>query len=119
LRRSKLHAPSVRHIHAELDRCAGKHFDPEVVAAFRRVAREEWEELRNRSSDTVGSEDEDNSRKDAKPQRRASTLRFAAWRLCVKLLLWRTGRVQGLKSEQTRRSAAYCFSASRVLKSEL
>ena len=33
---------------AELDKCAGKHFDPEVVAAFHRVPREEWKQLRQR-----------------------------------------------------------------------
>ncbi len=33
----------------ELERCAGTHFDPEVVAAFRRVPPAEWEELRRRS----------------------------------------------------------------------
>lgn len=27
---------------AEIDRCAGKHFDPEIVAAFHRVPREDW-----------------------------------------------------------------------------
>jgi response regulator RpfG family c-di-GMP phosphodiesterase len=31
---------------AELDRCAGTQFDPRVVAAFRRVPREEWERAR-------------------------------------------------------------------------
>jgi putative nucleotidyltransferase with HDIG domain len=30
----------------ELDRCAGTHFDPAVVAAFRRVPPGEWDELR-------------------------------------------------------------------------
>jgi putative nucleotidyltransferase with HDIG domain len=35
---------------AELSRCAGKQFDPIVVAAFHRVTREEWEELRACSS---------------------------------------------------------------------
>jgi response regulator RpfG family c-di-GMP phosphodiesterase len=34
---------------AEVDRCAGKHFDPEVVAAFHRVPREEWKTLHDRS----------------------------------------------------------------------
>jgi response regulator RpfG family c-di-GMP phosphodiesterase len=33
----------------ELDRCAGTHFDPAVVAAFRRVPPADWEELRRRS----------------------------------------------------------------------
>ena len=33
----------------ELDRCAGKQFDPQVVAAFHRVPREDWDELRRRS----------------------------------------------------------------------
>ncbi|HYH83865.1 MAG TPA: HD domain-containing phosphohydrolase, partial [Pyrinomonadaceae bacterium] len=33
---------------AELDRCAGKQFDPAVVEAFRRIPREEWGELRRR-----------------------------------------------------------------------
>jgi response regulator RpfG family c-di-GMP phosphodiesterase len=32
---------------AELDKHAGVQFDPEVVAAFRRVPREEWERLRS------------------------------------------------------------------------
>ena len=34
---------------AEIERCSGKQFDPEVVAAFRRVPREDWETLRRRS----------------------------------------------------------------------
>jgi HD-GYP domain-containing protein (c-di-GMP phosphodiesterase class II) len=33
----------------ELDRCVGQHFDPTVVAAFHRVPREDWEELRRLS----------------------------------------------------------------------
>ncbi|MDQ3806510.1 MAG: response regulator [Acidobacteriota bacterium] len=33
----------------ELDRCAGTHFDPTVVAAFRRVPPGEWDELRRSS----------------------------------------------------------------------
>jgi response regulator RpfG family c-di-GMP phosphodiesterase len=33
---------------AELDRCAGRQFDPNIVAAFHRVPREEWNELRRR-----------------------------------------------------------------------
>ncbi|MBD0327573.1 MAG: HD-GYP domain-containing protein, partial [Pyrinomonadaceae bacterium] len=33
----------------ELDRFAGKQFDPTVVAAFHRVPREDWNELRRRS----------------------------------------------------------------------
>ncbi len=36
---------------AELDLCAGKHFDPQVVAAFHRVSVEEWKEIRARSSE--------------------------------------------------------------------
>jgi response regulator RpfG family c-di-GMP phosphodiesterase len=31
---------------AELEEFAGRQFDPEVVAAFRRIRREEWDELR-------------------------------------------------------------------------
>jgi response regulator RpfG family c-di-GMP phosphodiesterase len=31
---------------AELERCAGVQFDPQVVEAFRRVPRQEWERLR-------------------------------------------------------------------------
>jgi response regulator RpfG family c-di-GMP phosphodiesterase len=31
---------------AELERCAGTHFDPAVVAAFRRVPPEDWDRLR-------------------------------------------------------------------------
>jgi putative nucleotidyltransferase with HDIG domain len=31
---------------AELEEFAGRQFDPEVVAAFRRIPREEWDELR-------------------------------------------------------------------------
>ena len=31
---------------AELDRCSGQHFDPQVVEAFHRVSQEEWEALR-------------------------------------------------------------------------
>jgi putative two-component system response regulator len=34
---------------AELDRCAGQHFDPEVVAAFHRVPPGEWKQMRDRS----------------------------------------------------------------------
>jgi response regulator RpfG family c-di-GMP phosphodiesterase len=33
---------------AELDRCAGKQFDPAVVEAFRRIPREEWDNVRCR-----------------------------------------------------------------------
>jgi len=36
---------------AELDEHAGTQFDPEVVEAFRRVPREEWDEMRRRPSD--------------------------------------------------------------------
>jgi putative two-component system response regulator len=39
---------------AELERCAGKHFDPQVVAAFQRVPREDWKKLYNRSVDEDG-----------------------------------------------------------------
>lgn len=31
---------------AELERCAGKHFDPQVIAAFQRVPESEWQRLR-------------------------------------------------------------------------
>ena len=34
---------------AELEEFAGRQFDPEVVAAFRRIAPEEWEEMRRQS----------------------------------------------------------------------
>jgi response regulator RpfG family c-di-GMP phosphodiesterase len=34
---------------AELESFSGRQFDPEVVAAFRRVPREEWDEIRRRS----------------------------------------------------------------------
>jgi response regulator RpfG family c-di-GMP phosphodiesterase len=33
----------------ELDRCAGSHFDPNVVEAFHRVPQEDWEELKRLS----------------------------------------------------------------------
>jgi response regulator RpfG family c-di-GMP phosphodiesterase len=33
----------------ELDRCAGQHFDPEIVAAFRCVPESDWSELRRLS----------------------------------------------------------------------
>ncbi|MBC7929178.1 MAG: response regulator [Rubrivivax sp.] len=33
----------------ELDAFAGRQFDPNVVAAFRRIPREEWDEIRQRS----------------------------------------------------------------------
>ena len=35
---------------AELDRCAGRQFDPQVVAAFRRVPRKEWEGITRRKA---------------------------------------------------------------------
>src|SRR5205085_6415924 len=35
---------------AELDSFSGRQFDPDVVEAFRRVPREEWNELRRRPS---------------------------------------------------------------------
>ena len=34
---------------SELDTFSGRQFDPEVVEAFRRVPREEWDEIRRRS----------------------------------------------------------------------
>jgi putative nucleotidyltransferase with HDIG domain len=34
---------------AELERCANQQFDPQVVAAFHRVPKEDWEDLRRRS----------------------------------------------------------------------
>lgn len=34
---------------AELDRCAGQHFDPQIVEAFHRVPPQDWEDLRRRS----------------------------------------------------------------------
>ena len=34
---------------AEIEKCSGEQFDPEVVAAFRRVPSEDWETLRSRS----------------------------------------------------------------------
>jgi putative nucleotidyltransferase with HDIG domain len=34
---------------AELDRCGSQQFDPQVVEAFHRVPKEDWEELRRRS----------------------------------------------------------------------
>ncbi|HEX8151269.1 MAG TPA: HD-GYP domain-containing protein, partial [Pyrinomonadaceae bacterium] len=34
---------------AELDAYAGRQFDPRVVEAFRRVPRDEWDEIRRRS----------------------------------------------------------------------
>ncbi len=34
---------------AELDRCGAQQFDPQVVAAFHRVPKEDWEDLRRRS----------------------------------------------------------------------
>ena len=34
---------------AELERCAGLHFDPQVVAAFHRVPQDAWKSLRDRS----------------------------------------------------------------------
>ncbi|HZH33746.1 MAG TPA: HD domain-containing phosphohydrolase, partial [Pyrinomonadaceae bacterium] len=33
----------------EIDKCRGKQFDPQVVEAFHRVPREDWEALRRRS----------------------------------------------------------------------
>jgi response regulator RpfG family c-di-GMP phosphodiesterase len=41
---------------AELERCAGKHFDPQVVAAFRLVPQTDWEKLQERSV-TSGKEE--------------------------------------------------------------
>ena len=37
----------------ELDLCAGKHFDPQVVAAFHRVSVEEWKEIRARATEVA------------------------------------------------------------------
>lgn len=34
---------------AELDRCSNEQFDPQVVEAFHRVPKEDWEDLRRRS----------------------------------------------------------------------
>jgi HD-GYP domain-containing protein (c-di-GMP phosphodiesterase class II) len=34
---------------SELELFAGKQFDPQVVAAFHKVPREDWEDLRRRS----------------------------------------------------------------------
>ena len=39
----------------ELDACTGRHFDPQVIAAFHRVPREDWDELRRLS--VVNSEE--------------------------------------------------------------
>ena len=36
------------HARAELERCAGRHFDPRVVEAFKLVPAAEWESLRRR-----------------------------------------------------------------------
>jgi HD-GYP domain-containing protein (c-di-GMP phosphodiesterase class II) len=33
----------------ELDKCANQHFDPQIVRAFHRVPREDWEELKRLS----------------------------------------------------------------------
>jgi putative nucleotidyltransferase with HDIG domain len=41
----------------ELDRCAGQHFDPQIVEAFQRVPKEDWEELKRRS--LMPDDDED------------------------------------------------------------
>jgi response regulator RpfG family c-di-GMP phosphodiesterase len=38
---------------AELERCKARHFDPEVVAAFHRVPREDWQALHDRSINRV------------------------------------------------------------------
>src|SRR5882757_5156630 len=43
----------------ELDRCVGMHFDPQIVEAFHRVPKEDWEELRRIS---LLSQDEEPSR---------------------------------------------------------
>jgi response regulator RpfG family c-di-GMP phosphodiesterase len=40
---------------AELEAFGGRQFDPRVVAAFRRVPREEWDEIRRRSLEEVES----------------------------------------------------------------
>jgi response regulator RpfG family c-di-GMP phosphodiesterase len=37
----------------ELNKCAGHHFDPEVVAAFHRVPCEDWIALRHRSPNSI------------------------------------------------------------------
>jgi response regulator RpfG family c-di-GMP phosphodiesterase len=34
---------------AELERCAGKHFDPQVIAAFQRIPEGDWKRLRDDS----------------------------------------------------------------------
>ena len=36
---------------AELDACAGRHFDPLVVEAFKKIPRGDWDEIRQRSLD--------------------------------------------------------------------
>jgi response regulator RpfG family c-di-GMP phosphodiesterase len=41
---------------AELERCAGRQFDPRVVKAFGRVPREEWEHLRRRTHDAAAGD---------------------------------------------------------------
>ena len=46
-RRGRAYGPAAQ----ELTNCAGTQFDPEVVAAFHRVASEEWDELRSLSRD--------------------------------------------------------------------
>lgn len=48
---------------AELDNCAGKHFDPQVVAAFHNVPLEEWKILYDRSLNSESHLEENLKRK--------------------------------------------------------
>jgi response regulator RpfG family c-di-GMP phosphodiesterase len=57
---------------AELDRCAGQHFDPDVVAAFHRVPREDWKALRHRASSVATGKSQQTFNDDRECSRQSS-----------------------------------------------
>jgi response regulator RpfG family c-di-GMP phosphodiesterase len=63
---------------AELEDCVGKHFDPEVVAAFQRVPREEWKDLYDRSIKQNNQPQEDERLREALPRALFVQLRHLA-----------------------------------------
>lgn len=61
----------------ELENFAGRQFDPKVVAAFRRVAPEDWEEMRRRSLEARGGKESAEPRGDAEAVRELMEARIA------------------------------------------